>query len=154
MKKSTSLVAASVFLVTLGALVFASSLGEPIVPKVHADADKGCTTAGAAGTYGFLASGSVNGVGPIAVTGLLTADRGGNLVVTETINLNGIIIFPATMTGTISVNSDCTFTNSFSDGTTAAGVIVNGGREVDFIETVPGETISGVAKRRGGSDEE
>jgi len=120
-------------------------ISRDIVPKVHADADKGCTTAGAAGTYGFLASGSVNGVGPIAVTGLLTADRGGNLVVTETINLNGIIIFPATMTGTISVNSDCTFTNYFSDGTTAAGVIVNDGREVDFIETYPGALLSKLA---------
>jgi hypothetical protein len=46
------------------------------------------------------------------------------------------------------VNSDCSFTNSFSDGSTAAGVIVDGGREVDFIETFPEALgFTGVAKR-------
>jgi len=132
-------------LATVGAMLFLTLFGRSVVPKVHAD--RSCTVAAAAGTYGLVASGSIAGVGPIAVTGLLTADRIGNLVVNETSSINGTTS-TATLTGTLTVNSDCSLTASFSDGSTVAGVIVDGGREVDFIETFPGALgFTGVAKR-------
>lgn len=141
----------SVFLATVGVMIFASLFGRGVVPKVHAD--RGCSVATIAGTpYGLVSAGSITGVGPFAATGLITSDRAGNLITSLTFSVNGV---PGTetLTGTIIVNSDCTFTNSFSDGSTAAGVIVEGGREVDFSQTTPGETISGVAKRVRGSED-
>jgi hypothetical protein len=135
----------SLFLATAGAMIFLTLFGRSVVPKVHAD--KSCTVAAAAGTYGFVASGSIAGVGPVAVTGLLSSDRTGNLVANETQKIDGATTI-LTVTGTLTVNSDCSFTNSFSDGSTAAGVIVDGGREVDFIETFPEALgFTGVAKR-------
>ena len=139
------LLVSSLFLATIVAMLFLTLFGRSVVPKVHAD--RSCTVAAAAGTYGFVASGSIAGVGPIAVTGLLTADRAGNLVVNSTSSINGMTT-PVTLTGTLTVNSDCSITASFSDGSTIAGVIVDGGREVDFIETFPGAlAFTGVAKR-------
>jgi len=135
----------SLCLATVGAILFLTLFGPSVVPKVLAD--KRCTVAAAAGTYGFVASGSIAGVGPVAVTGLLSSDRTGNLVANETQKIDGATTI-LTVTGTLTVNSDCSFTNSFSDGSTAAGVIVDGGREVDFIETFPGAlAFTGVAKR-------
>ena len=145
----TRVMVSSLFLATIGAMLFLTLFGRSVVPKVHAD--RSCTVAAAAGTYGFVVSGSIAGVGPIAVTGLLTADRTGNLVANETSSINGATS-TATLTGTLTVNSDCSFTASFSDDSTIAGVIVDGGREVDFIETFPGAlSFTGVAKRVKGS---
>jgi len=135
----------SLSLATVGAILFLILFGPSVVPKVLAD--KRCTVAAAAGTYGFVASGNIAGVGPVATTGLLTADRAGNLVVNATSSINGATS-TVTLTGTLTVNSDCSLTASFSDSSTIAGVIVDGGREVDFIETFPGAlAFTGVAKR-------
>ena len=67
-----------------------------------------CSNASIKGTYGFSCEGTVVGVGPLAVIGVLTADGNGTGSEVETISFNGDIVQGATFTVTYTVNADCT----------------------------------------------
>lgn len=73
----------------------------------------GCSYTLAAGKYSNSMSGTLGGVGPYAAVEVLTADSAGNLSGKQTSSLNGAIV-RATLTGTYTVNADCTGTVSFS----------------------------------------
>ena len=73
-----------------------------------------CSMTTAAGTYGLSDSGTVVGVGPRAAVGQVTFDTSGNVNGTATASLNGQVA-RATVSGTYTVNSDCTGTIAISE---------------------------------------
>ena len=81
-------------------------------------------------------------VGQVAATGIFTQDASGNITGTQTRSLNGSVA-DETFTGTATVNSDCTGTDSiqvFQDGslvrtTTLHVVYDDNGREARAIFT-------------------
>ena len=74
-----------------------------MVPGVHA----ACSKAGVEGKWGFSTNGSIPAIGPVAATGLFNQDISGNITGSQTRSLNGDIA-EETFTGTGTVNSDCT----------------------------------------------
>lgn len=77
-----------------------------------ARADDSCSTANAAGSWGFTLTGTLllpTGAIPIAAVGILTVDGGGNISGKEARSLGGGFA-NETLTGTWTVNSDCTAT--------------------------------------------
>jgi len=77
-----------------------------------------CSTASVAGRFGFTTTGSIPAVGPVAATGIFAQDASGNITGAQTRSLNGSVA-DETFTGTATVNSDCTGTDTvqvFQDG--------------------------------------
>ena len=74
-----------------------------MVPGLHA----ACSKAGVEGKWGFSTNGSIPAIGPVAATGLFNQDISGNITGSQTRSLNGDIA-DETFTGTATVNSDCT----------------------------------------------
>ena len=74
-----------------------------IVPRLHA----ACSKPGVEGKWGFSTNGSIPAIGPVAATGLFNQDISGNITGSQTRSLNGDIA-EETFTGTATVNSDCT----------------------------------------------
>ena len=113
-------------------------------PSLHA----ACTSATAAGTFGFTTTGTLilpSGPVPVGAVGLITFDLNGNAVGSQDRSLGGAFAHE-TLTGTLTVNRDCTISllaNVFdSSGTlvrtsTIDGVLVNNGKQIRAIfETV------------------
>jgi len=98
------------------------------------------------GTYMTQGTGSIVGVGPISVIGLMTFDGKGTGVLTSTSSLNGAIS-TGTVSGPYTVNSDCTMTLTLSNGTHYDSVVAPDGRTADWIETDPGTIVSGAVMR-------
>ncbi|MBS1810168.1 MAG: hypothetical protein JST84_18550 [Acidobacteria bacterium] len=101
---------------------------------------KTCSVRTLKGAYGFLIKGAILNLpglpsGPTATIGIITYDGTGNLTSTNTSSFNGFVLTQE-MTGTYTVNSDCTGTVQ-SGPTTADIVITNNGREVRSIGTYP-----------------
>jgi len=84
---------------------FVSLLILGFVSRVQAEE---CSNASLKGAYGLSCEGTLVGVGPLAVIGVLTADGKGNGSEVETISFNGMITTGATFTVTYTVNADCT----------------------------------------------
>jgi hypothetical protein len=78
-----------------------------MLPGLHA----ACSKAGVEGKWGFSTNGSIPAIGPVAATGLFNQDREGNITGSQTRSLNGDIA-NETFTGTATVNSDCTGTDT------------------------------------------
>ena len=119
-------------------LAFVSLLVLGLVSRVQAEQ---CSDASFKGTYGASCEGTIVGVGPLAVIGVLTADGNGNGSEVETISFNGDIVQGATFTVTYTVNADCT--GSFvSSGLGAVFhndfVIDDNKKEIRLIPTEPG----------------
>jgi hypothetical protein len=77
-----------------------------LVSRVQA---KECSTASFKGSYGASCEGTLAGIGPLAVIGVLIADGNGNITGVETLSVNGVITQGVTFTtGTYTVNADCT----------------------------------------------
>src|SRR6516165_11827734 len=80
---------------TLAALVVLAPTGKKsisLVPAVHAqDQHSGCSLARAAGSYGVSDSGTIVGIGPIAIVSLATLDTGGAITGKSTLSENGDI---------------------------------------------------------------
>jgi hypothetical protein len=73
-----------------------------------------CSLALAAGKYGGSDSGTVISIGPRAAVFQLTADASGNINGKVTASLNGSVT-RTTLSGTYTVNPDCTGTTSFDE---------------------------------------
>ena len=76
-------------------------------------ASRKCSLSKLAGTYGLTTTGSIPGIGPVAAVGSITFDASGNISGSQTRSLNGDIA-DETFTGTATVNSDCTGTDTVS----------------------------------------
>jgi hypothetical protein len=119
-------------------------------------ARESCTNASLRGEYGFKGTGSVvlptGTEADVAVVGRTVFDGRGGLTGADTSSFNGTIT-RETSTGTYEVRSDCTGSETFKLSPSgmfvnADFVIVDGGREVFFIETDPGTVLSVTAERQ------
>ena len=131
-------------------VIFFSFLVLGIAGNLHAQE---CTNASYKGDFGFTATGTILGLGPVAFVGRYTTDGEGNIVGTQTASLNGAIVRDG-FSGTYAVNSDCTGSSTWNF---AGGfvqhldfVIVRQGREVRSISTNPGTIVTSIDKRQRG----
>jgi len=115
-------------------------------PSLHA----ACTSATAAGTFGFTTTGILilpapTGPVPVGAVGSITFDLNGNAAGSQDRSLGGAFAHE-TLTGTLTVNRDCTISllaNVFDSSgnlvrtSTIDGVLVNNGKQIRAIfETV------------------
>jgi hypothetical protein len=138
------------------AVATAFALG--IAPTAQA-ADKGCSNATLKGTFAYTNTGFVTApppeAGPFAGVGTQTFDGNGGTTATAMVSQNGNI-FAATITGTYTVNPDCTGT--FTLLVSPAGippftnhvffVIDDSGAEFRAINTDTGQVVTTVARRQ------
>jgi len=123
--------------------------------SISARADNGgpCSNATLRGSYAFTESGSIVGIGPVAVAGVFKADGQGNLTATDTVSLNGEII-SENLNFSYQVNPDCTGSASSAPGQEPAHfdfVIVNFGERVTGSHTDPGTTLILNARQQFGT---
>src|SRR5712692_6015315 len=85
-----------------GIIFLAALMGTPAAANARS-----CSLSGVAGTYGYTTSGSIPTLGAIAGVGHITLDSTGNATGAQTVSFNGAIA-PETLSGTYSVNADCT----------------------------------------------
>jgi len=107
--------------------------------------NRSCSTARAAGEWGYVYTGSLilpTGAAPVAAVGRFTADRVGNISGTQTRTIAPGEASHEVIKGTATVNSDCTAAGTVSvyslSGTllrtaVLAGVFVNNQREVRYL---------------------
>src|ERR1700737_1288662 len=100
------------------------------------------------GAYGFVLSGTIVGLGPFAIIELATFDGAGNWTRTETANINGHVLPPETITGTYSINEDCTGSTSEIQGHSSALVLVDDGNEILSIGTESGTVLTVTLKKQ------
>jgi len=122
------------------------------------DSDKHtCTNENLQGVFGFTAHGTTLPAlglqapltGAFASSGSADFDGMGHFTLTATSSFHGVIQGPATVTGTYSVSSDCSYASKASNGVTFRAAIVNNGSELLILQTTPGTVITGVAKKEG-----
>ncbi|MFZ1494430.1 MAG: hypothetical protein WAU60_13595 [Candidatus Competibacter denitrificans] len=114
-----------------------------------------CTNANLRGSYGFVAKGVILAGSPLpsalqgsfASGGTATFDGKGNFVLTSTSSFNGFIQ-PVETRGTYQVNSDCSYTSRADNGITFQAVILDGGRQLQILQTTPNVVIAGTAIRQ------
>lgn len=105
------------------------------------------------GKYGIFANGTVvtppPGVpaGPFATVGTMDVNEDGTATVKLTRSFNGIIT-RETLPGTLTINDDCTGTAVFGGVRTFDIISVDGGQELQFIQTNPGSVVTVIAKRQ------
>lgn len=117
---------------------------------------RGCTNASLRGNFAFTARGTTLAslglpaalTGAFASSGTATFDGAGHFSLTATSSFNGVVQGPATVTGSYSVNSDCSYTSQASNGATFRAVIADNGRQLLILQTNPGTIIAGVAEKQ------
>jgi hypothetical protein len=110
---------------------------------------------GPRGTYGYtgfgtIFPGNVLGLPPGAESsnGTLTFDRNGQVTIVEAEMIDGVLISPSsTYEGTFTVNPDCTFTATLPPlpGPAFVGVVVDDGKQIRAMSTIPGVQVNYVA---------
>jgi hypothetical protein len=121
------------------------------LPKVQAHEEEleACSTATLNATYALTFSGfttrgpvpaAINAFTPIAGGGLVTFDGNGNVSASETVSIGGLIT-SVNVPGTYTVNSDCTGTFITTPNAQLNLVILRHGREIQAVNTVPGNVI-------------
>ena len=139
-------------------IIFALCVAAFLLRPRTVRAQSGCTVASLAGSYGFNLQGNyyyVNQQGGtsfafFAGSGRMIFDGGGSLGGSDTFSDDATIL-QGNLSGSYTVNSDCTGSMKFADAANnekfiADFTIVSGGREVDFISTGTGDIITGTAK--------
>jgi hypothetical protein len=134
---------------------------------LHAEGSHGCTNAILHGGYGAATTGLIDSSTnpnditlptfvPFAEAVQFIFDGGGNLSGSSTANYGGSS-FPVTFTGTYSVKAGCTGNLTVNAGVNGIIhrdlVIVDGGKEVEFVDTDPGFVIAGYMKKQGADEE-
>ncbi len=99
------------------------------------------------GSYVVFGTGTIVGVGPVTAVGVETWDGQGNTVATYTASVNGNVYPGITVTGTYSVNPDCTGSNAESDGSHYNFVVSPDGNSATWIQTDAGTVVSGTETR-------
>jgi hypothetical protein len=109
-----------------------------------------CSNRSVSGDYGFVVNGTNVGAGVVASVGQVSADGRGNLVGSDTTSVNGVIV-RRTLTGTYTVDPDCsgelTFTDSFGLSTHLDFVLVADLQQVNFIQTDASTVTTGIARK-------
>lgn len=93
-----------------------------LAPGAHAGG-AACSLARAAGTYGISGTGTILGIGPAAFVTLATFDSGGAIRGKSTLNENGAISH-RTLSGTYTVNHDCTGTTTFDEFDQSGSLVI------------------------------
>ena len=109
-----------------------------------------CSNATLKGTYSDQDTGTIVGLGPFAGVNVDSFDGKGNLTISGTSSVNGIV-FPGAESGTYQVNPDCTGTYTVSGGgltIDAYFVIDDDGKELKIVITDPGNVITCIAKKQ------
>ena len=131
-----------------------TALALAISPAAKAD-DKGCSNATLQGTFAYTSTGFITAppafAGPFAETGTQIFDGKGGTTAAVTLSQNGNIL-PVTITGTYTVNPDCTgtFTLKVSpiDVTVHVFFVIDdGGNGFQAIETDAGLVITRIGRR-------
>ena len=138
------------------ALAILSLLGT--VPGAWAQ-DHQCSNASLDGSFGFTGTGTIfnPSASLFAQVGRQTFDGNGNTDATATTSINGAS-FPVTITGTYTVNRDCT--GSLALHVSPVDIIVHAdlvidsdGAEFRAIVTDPGSTVAFIAKKQFRNDD-
>jgi hypothetical protein len=116
-----------------GALAFV------ILAASAAHASPECSNASFKGTYVRTGTGTVVGLGPLALIGVFSADGEGSLTGSVISNVNGLVL-RETFTGTYDVKPDCTGSEilNLSSGRTSGNDIVVGNQGQDVFSLVTG----------------
>jgi len=85
--------------------------------------------------------GEVLCVGPIVLVGVSTFDGRGHLLADQTVNLNGNVV-QAPLTGTYTVNRNCTGIADVVGAGPHLFVIIAGGREMDLMDNNTAEVLT------------
>ena len=126
--------------------IFVAMLDVSLVPTVWGQDDSSCSTARAAGQWGYIYTGTLllpTGPAPVAAVGRYTLDKEGNISGTQTRSIALGETAQEVIKGTGTVNADCTATATISvyDPKTGnllrtavlAAVYVNNQREVRYL---------------------
>jgi hypothetical protein len=107
-----------------------------------------CSLATVKGSYGVLANGTIVGVGLATASGIITTDGNGHFVYRATQNIGGTVN-SFIVTGTYTLNADCSGVATYANGYTYTAVVVQGGTEIYFQSTTTSPSIieTAVAKR-------
>lgn len=125
-----------------------------IAPAAKAD-DRGCSNATVRGTFAYTSTGFITAppdfAGPFAETGTQTFDGRGGTTATVMSSQNGNIL-PLTITGTYTVNPDCTGTMTLQVSPIAVTVDVyfvidDSGNGFQAIETDSGFVITRIGRK-------
>jgi hypothetical protein len=132
-------------------LLSAAAFAGALAPQALIAADALCPLESSTfhGTYLIAGGGMRVGVGTIAAVGEISSDGKGNTKATYTASVSGTIHQGVTVTGTYTVNSDCTATLAESDGSHYDFVISPDGDKVSWIRTDTGFVTSGTEVRLG-----
>jgi len=137
-----SILRGSVGLVTLAGIVF-------LVPDLQTAKSAGCSNNTLQGAYAWMGNGLL-GEKMWAGIGIETFDGAGNSSSEGTRSLNGQI-GPHKFTGAYTVNANCTGSIRLTYPNGQVGnlniIVTDGGREIYWIVTDSGLTISGVKKK-------
>jgi hypothetical protein len=102
---------------------------------------EGCSLGTVNGAYALVLKGEVLGVGPIVSVGVSTYDGKGHFSGNQTLNLNGDVADGA-VTGTYTVNRDCTGI-AYPDGQGPHSFVISkGGDEMDLMNNNSAEVIT------------
>src|ERR1700678_2576332 len=133
-----------------------TALALSIAPTANAQvAQRGCSNASLIGTYAYTGAGTIVSpaaiAGPFAEVGMQTFDGQGHTTATATASQGGNIL-QFTITGTYTVNPDCTGTLTLQVapiGITVPVFIVidNNWNEFQAIETSPGVVITRIGHK-------
>jgi hypothetical protein len=109
-----------------------------------------CTNAGVKGTLDLTGSGTVVGVGPLAVAAQETLNGTGKLTGSGSRSIAGTISSGVAFSGTYQVSSNCTLSSSFTfsgQQINLSGVIVKGGTTILEIETDANTVVTSISQR-------
>jgi hypothetical protein len=120
-----------------------------LAPQVLNAADAQCPLGNATlhGTYVVSGTGTIVGIGLIAAVGEHTWDGRGNTSASNTISVNGTILKGVRVTGTYTVNPDCTASLVESDGSHYDFVVAPDGNTATWIKTDAGAVVTGTEVR-------
>jgi hypothetical protein len=84
--------------------------------------------------------------------GIQTFDGQGEWVTHQTLMVNGRVSTEVSLSGTYTINPDCTFTQVDTAGNTNAGVFVHDRQEGFLMDTIEGVSVTFTLKRIGKKD--
>lgn len=120
--------------------VSALTISDAISQKVNAQATPSCNNATIKGSYGFKTTGK-SGTREVAGVGLVQLNGSGNVQGTQAASIGGTVSVNETVSGIYSVKQDCTVLIIYTNGASTTGTIVDGGKEIFFLQTNPGTII-------------
>ena len=137
------------------AIAVATTLAVGVATPARAGGQQ-CSDATLTGTFAYTSTGFITFpqdlAGPFASVGTQTFDGNGATTATAWVSQNGNIL-PVAITGTYTVNPDCTgtFTGEIAPVGITAHVffaIRENGAEFQAIQTDPGVVVTGIARRQ------